>query len=80
MWTILTSSVFSPPPSLLELLGLAVPLASLEGSCWGKMELGLVEAKRKDRPSLNLLNLVVVFVVVGFFLFVCFFFLFVFLN
>lgn len=30
--TFITSSVLSPPPSLLELLGLAVPLASLGGS------------------------------------------------
>lgn len=54
---IFTSSAFSPPPSLLELLGLAVPLASLGGSCWEKTELGLVEATRKERPYPNLLNL-----------------------
>lgn len=30
--TFITSSVLSPPPSLPELLGLAVPLASLGGS------------------------------------------------
>lgn len=29
---VITSSVLSPPPSLPELLGLAVPLASLGGS------------------------------------------------